>query len=226
MAWQRARRPEQKEERRKAIMEAAAGLFLGLDFDKVSLNGIARKAGLAKSNIYRYFGSKEEIFLNLYIEDVTAWISELEDALAALPTGSDPAAVAKTIAAIVVARPRLAALFALLSSVLERNVSEEMLITFKRQTQAILAPMVLTIKRVLPQLSEEQIVRFEIYVHALVAGLWPFATPSPVLAKVLERPEFSHLRVNFQCSLEHAMQTLLVGLLSEAGRNEDAVSKA
>ena len=140
MVWQRARRPEQKAERRKAIMEAAADLFLGLDFDKVSLNGIARKAGVAKSNVYRYFGSKEEIFLNLYIQDVMAWTSELEKTLAALPAGSDPAGVAKAIAATVAVRPRLAALFALLSSVLERNVSEEMLITFKRQTATILAP--------------------------------------------------------------------------------------
>jgi TetR/AcrR family transcriptional regulator len=223
MVWQRARRPEQKEERRKAIMEAAADLFGDLDFDKVSLNGIARKAGLAKSNTYRYFESKEDVFLNLYLEDVTAWTSEIEDALAALPAGSDPAAVAKTIAATLAARPRLAALFTLLASVLERNVSEDMLIAFKGQLRDTLAQTVPAIRRVLPDLSEAQIGRLEVYVHALVAGLWPLATPNPIMARVLDRPEFVHMRVDFQRDLEGSVNALLVGLLNESRGDDNAL---
>jgi AcrR family transcriptional regulator len=216
MVWQRARRPEQKEERRKAIMEAAADLFLGLDFDKVSLNGIARKAGVAKSNVYRYFGSKEEIFLHLYAEDVRAWAFELAEKLAALPPASGPEAVAKEIARCTAERPRLAALFALLSSVLERNVTEDALIAFKRELRSTLSETVQAISRALPGLGEEQIVRFELYVHALVAGIWHFATPNPVMKKVLDRPEFEDMRVDFHSDLEHAIRALLSGLLTES----------
>jgi AcrR family transcriptional regulator len=216
MVWQRARKPEQKEERRKAIMEAAADLFLGLDFDEVSLNGIARRAGVAKSNVYRYFASKEEIFLHLYVEDVTDWASELEEKLAALPPASGPEAVAKVIAAATAGRPRLAALFALLSSVLERNVTEEALIEFKRELRSTLSDTVQAIHRAVPDLSEEQIVKFELYAHALVAGLWHFATPNPVMKKVLDRPEFEYMRVEFHRDLEHALRALLVGLLTES----------
>jgi AcrR family transcriptional regulator len=223
ITWQRARKPEQKEERRTAIMEAAADLFLGLDFAKVSLNGIARKAGLAKSNLYRYFESKEEIFLHLYIADVAAWTSDLAVALRVLPTPSDPAMVAKAIAGSVARRPRLAALFALLSSVLERNVSEDMLIDFKGQIRDTVGPTVQSIKRVLPDLSDGQIVRFQIYVHALVAGLWPFATPNPVMTRVLDRPEFAYMRVDFHCDLERALHALLVGLLSESQEDQNAL---
>ena len=216
MVWQRARKPEQKEERRNAIMEAAAGLFLGLDFDKVSLNGVARRAGVAKSNVYRYFGSKEEIFLHLYLEDVRAWASELEEKLEALPPASGPEAVAKEIAASTAGRPRLAALFALLSSVLERNVTEDALIAFKRELRSALSDTVQAIHRAVPDLGEEQIVKFEVYVHALVAGLWNFATPNPVMKKVLDRPEFEYMRVDFHRDLEYAMCALLVGLLTES----------
>ena len=47
MAWQRARNPEQKEQRRVAILDAAATLFEQGGLDNVSLNAIATEAGIS-----------------------------------------------------------------------------------------------------------------------------------------------------------------------------------
>ena len=60
-AWERARQPEQISEREQAIVNAATTLFRTREYDSISLNGIAREAGFAKSNIYRYFSSREEM---------------------------------------------------------------------------------------------------------------------------------------------------------------------
>ena len=62
MGWERARQPEQKAVRRKAILDAARSLFTDSGYDEISLNGIARSAGINKANVYRYFSSREEIF--------------------------------------------------------------------------------------------------------------------------------------------------------------------
>lgn len=82
MTWQRARRPEQKAERTESILEAAESLSSEKAIDLITLDAIAKKAGLTKSNLYRYFGSKEAIFSSLYLIAFTDWIAALEKALA------------------------------------------------------------------------------------------------------------------------------------------------
>lgn len=54
-----------KEEIRIKILESAKALFLQNGFDKTSMNMIAKKAGISKSNLYNYFSAKEEIFFHL-----------------------------------------------------------------------------------------------------------------------------------------------------------------
>ncbi|WP_231870349.1 MULTISPECIES: TetR/AcrR family transcriptional regulator [unclassified Marinomonas] len=56
----------QKSERKEAIYQAAFTLFKEKGYEGVSFNGIAAQAGFTKSNMYRYFTSKEEVFLNVF----------------------------------------------------------------------------------------------------------------------------------------------------------------
>ncbi|WHH58737.1 TetR/AcrR family transcriptional regulator [Petroclostridium sp. X23] len=51
-----------KEEIRFSILNAAKELFLEKGFEMASMNMIAKKAGISKSNLYNYFPSKEDIF--------------------------------------------------------------------------------------------------------------------------------------------------------------------
>ena len=61
--FERARQPEQKELRREAILEAATELLAEKGLHDISLSAIARRAKLSKANLYRYFESREAIFL-------------------------------------------------------------------------------------------------------------------------------------------------------------------
>lgn len=54
-----------KDEIRLSILKAAKDLFLQNGFEKASMNMIAKRAGVSKSNLYNYFSSKEEIFYHL-----------------------------------------------------------------------------------------------------------------------------------------------------------------
>ncbi len=62
-SFQRARQPAQIEQRKEAILRTALLLFQENGLENVSLHDIAREVGLAKSNIYRYFESREHIYL-------------------------------------------------------------------------------------------------------------------------------------------------------------------
>ena len=68
--FQRARSPEQKAERRAQILAAAATFFEQERFEAISLASIARKAGVTKAALYRYFSSKEALFLGLYLDEL------------------------------------------------------------------------------------------------------------------------------------------------------------
>ena len=72
-AFLRARRPEHKQQRREAILTAARDLAHTSGVRNVSLGAVADAVGLAKSNIQRYFGTREEIYLELLTEEWRQW---------------------------------------------------------------------------------------------------------------------------------------------------------
>jgi len=82
--YQRARRPEQKLERRDAILGAARELALRDGVRTVSLADIAARVGIHKSALLRYFETREQIFLELTAEAWREWVT-------ALHAGLDPA---------------------------------------------------------------------------------------------------------------------------------------
>ena len=54
----------QSEKKYNRLMEKAEELFVGLGYKAVSMDQIAEAAGISKMTIYRYFPSKEELFIN------------------------------------------------------------------------------------------------------------------------------------------------------------------
>jgi AcrR family transcriptional regulator len=214
MAWVRARKPEQKEQRRAAILEAAADLFQDQGFDAASLNAIAARAGFSKGNIYRYFESREEIFLHLLLEDYEEWVALVERALAPLAGSGDIEAVARELAASYRSRPRLPALAAVTTTVLEQNVTVDSVVRFKTQFLTIAVRLGNAIHAAVPDLDMERTRQFIMYGHFLVVGMWPAANPPPAVREALERPELEYACIDFDRDLQAGIETILRGLLA------------
>src|ERR1700688_1590795 len=79
--FQRARRPEQKQQRQEAILSAARELALRDGVRAVSLAGIAAMARIDKSALLRYFETREQIFLELTAREWGPWVRALHDGL-------------------------------------------------------------------------------------------------------------------------------------------------
>lgn len=47
----------------RAILDVAVALFAEKGFDAVSMNDIARSAGVSKANVYHHYGSKDALYL-------------------------------------------------------------------------------------------------------------------------------------------------------------------
>ena len=79
--FQRARRPEQKLQRRDDILGAARELALRDGVRAVSLADIAARVGIHKSALLRYFETREQIFLELTAAAWRDWVQALHAGL-------------------------------------------------------------------------------------------------------------------------------------------------
>jgi AcrR family transcriptional regulator len=211
-SFQRARKPDEKVQRRKAILEAAAALFDSEGLNGVSLNAVARKSGIAKSNLYRYFESREAILLALLNEDQTAGVVALEERLGQLTGKVDAEAVARVFAQVLAAAPRFCALQTALSTVLEQNISEEGIALYKRNVLRVALRLGNAMRAALPSLPAHAIGPFLRYFHAAIAGLYPLANPSPAVARAIRDPELAVFRCDFAEDLEAMLAAMLKSL--------------
>lgn len=69
---------KERELRRELIIEAAREVFGKKTYDEVSMAEIANAAGIAKSSIYTYFKSQEELYARITCRDSTAFITALK----------------------------------------------------------------------------------------------------------------------------------------------------
>src|ERR1700677_3312837 len=90
--FQRARSEDQREARRQAILGAAAAMLAEMPVAQVTLNELSRRAGLAKSNVLRYFESREAVLLELLDSAWQDWLVGLQqDLTAAVGAAAPPA---------------------------------------------------------------------------------------------------------------------------------------
>ncbi len=208
-AFQRARTPEAKAERRAAILAATAALLAQKGLERTTLSAIATSASVAKSNIYRYFESREEILMRLLVQDLRATHTALNAAL----TGPQPLGeVANILADGLAKTPRLCLLISIVSSTLEHNISTATLRDIKRDMLASLTETATALRRALPGLGQQQAERAVQILFALVAGLWPLSQPGPALTALYQEAEFARFSHDFTQELRFSVKTMLKGL--------------
>ena len=209
--FQRARQPEQINMRRAQLLAAAAELFDEQGPSGAGLNAIAARAGFTKSNVYRYFESREQVLLELFLAEFAELADAMAGAIGAAQDG-DIAALAAAITTTFVDRPRCCQLIAILSSTLEQNVSEETIAATKTQMNDHSARIVTALAAQLPGTARHDCAWVIAMTGSLLAGMWPNVNPPPAARAVLARPEFANLRVDLPRDLNRATQALLAAI--------------
>ena len=70
---------KEREARQNLIINAARKAFGQKTYDKVSMAEIAKAAGIAKSSIYTYFTSQEELYIQIAYKDSRGFIREFKN---------------------------------------------------------------------------------------------------------------------------------------------------
>ena len=70
---------QERQIRENLIVDAARTVFGSKTYDQVSMNEIAKTAGIAKSSIYTYFPNQEALFVETAFRDTGKFIAALKD---------------------------------------------------------------------------------------------------------------------------------------------------
>ena len=221
MTFQRARSEEQREIRRRAILDTALAMLDEMPVAELSLNELSRRVGLAKSNVLRYFESREAVLLELLDRAVQAWLAELSDELAAdvdprLPATERGDQLAAVVSRSLARHTVLCDLVGAQVGVLEHNVSAEVVVRYKRSTMANLDTMVRLVRRHVPELGEGA--RTVCLMAMILAGaLRTYSRPSASSLAAYEMdPALAELHIDLPTALEHALATLITGTLTRS----------
>ena len=217
LPYLRARSPEQKEERRRHLLDTAKSLLLEIpDVHDLGINELARRAQMTKSNVYRYFESGQAVLLDVMVEESVIWLAELRKALGRGGKRSGTIEhIARAYAVTLAARPLLCRLFSIFPSILEHNVSTERLVEFKRGLLVMRKQTALDFHGCVPSISASGFEKFIHHAVPLLIGLWPLSHPAEVAAEVTARPDLAALGYDYQRDLEEGLLILLRGLPSK-----------
>ena len=204
--WQRASTTKQIEERKRAILDAARELFLNHNYDNISLNSIAREAHFSKSNIYRYFKNKEEIFLVIYLELLAELFCNLSLNIKKLPVECDIEVFIDNFVNTIEQHSHCLDLSLILNTSLEANSSYDQVKEFKINFLSLYDSFIESVHHIYPNISKEYLAKefiFESFI--VVKSVWSSSKKNPVLEKIYQEKEFSYLKVNFKEQVSRIM---------------------
>ena len=217
-AFQRARSEQQREVRRRAILDAAGAMLAEMPVAEVSLTELSRRAGLAKSNVLRYFDSREAVLLELLDDAWREWLDQLAVDLAGSRTGAPGERgeqVAAAVAGSLAARPVLCDLLGAQAAVLERNVSPAVAARFKRAAIDNIGTLGTLLGAAVPELGATRAERLAAATVLVAGALWAHGQPSAaVLAAYEADPSLAVFRLDFCATLTEVLAVLVAGLLA------------
>ncbi len=169
----RAYGTEDKAARRRAILAAAAGLFVAGSGELPPVAQVAEAAGLAKGTVYLYFRTKEEVFSALLQEGWGEVIALVEEVFAPAPGGGRervPVFLSRFVAHVA-QHPELLRLDALGHGVLMKNLEPAALAAFKAELFARVEAGGAAVERAL-DLPPGRGARLLTRTYGLTRGLW------------------------------------------------------
>jgi len=210
MNWVRARSDEQIEQRISEIVNATARLYEESRFEDITFAMIAKEADFTRSNLYRYFQTKEDIFLELMKHDIVAW---RVDVLENFTDGNlTPGQAAEIMVALILKHKRMVKLFTILFTLLEPNSSLEALTEFKRKINQEIGTVAQYLSTVLPFPSVEAVAEFLTTLSSLVIGSYPMMDLTPKQMEAMEAIDMETSPEFYKERLVHATELLLRGL--------------
>ena len=215
MDWIRARSDEQIEQRISEIVDATARLYEENRFEEITFAMIAKEADFTRSNLYRYFQTKEDIFLELMKHDITFWRKDFLENFAEEDTS--PHEIAGFSVELILKHKRMVKLFTILFTLLEPNSSLEALTAFKKKITEEIGIVAQYLSTVLPFPSVEAAAEFLSTLSYLVIGTYPMIDLTRKQKEAMGAIGMDINPEHYREKLVHATELLSRGYMNKRG---------
>ncbi len=194
--------------RENEIINACAALYDTMGFAEITVKDIGDATSFARTSIYNYFQTKEEIFLALLGREYRVWHRELMAALeerGRLTREEFSALLAETLSK----RERMLKLLSMNLFAIEENSRTEKLVEFKREFGAAMDAVNRGLCMLLPEMPQTEKTRFLYTFFPLMQGVYPYASPTEKQLCAMERAGIGYRRFSVCDMVRMAAERLL-----------------
>ena len=210
----------QRDQRRERILAITRESLVERRVAELSLNEIARRVGLAKSNVLRYFGSRETILLTITEQEYRHWVMEVAEAIDGMKkaNSADSAEfLADVLATTINNYPLLCELLSCTATVLEHNVTTADIVQFKLKIHEHIDHLMAIIKNLLGELDSATEVTVVIAMHGIITETWAVANPSQALVAAQQEDTRIGTTIDAVAAMRSGLALLFRGVAATCG---------
>jgi len=216
--WERARTSEQKESREKEILEAAKKLLEEKSYESIKFSDLAQLVTFSRANIYKYFESKEEVYLSLLADEILKFAIHAEGKLnnKSLPKVASIDEFCSTWVDLFSSENNLLLLLSMTGTILEKNCSDKILLQSKTSMyNAIQNHLIPSFSIYFPTLSSSEISELINNLVVLANGLYSLCGLNEHQKKLLKEKGMENLITEFSSSYRSITRTYIRGFLKQ-----------
>jgi len=212
MGFVRARTDLQKEIRYSQIIEATQKIYDTTAYDDISLALIAREAKFTRSNLYKYYSSKEEIFVDVVLIECENARKDIENAFEDREYSVDE--FSEIWSEVIGNNRKMLDLRVLDFVVLEKKLSLDQLINFKKEIKREYERVIEVVSKCLPKLSSSQLIDFIYMQFSLSVGFHMVDNVNKDQKKASEVSGFSEWKKTMKELLQYSIKAHLNSVIN------------
>ena len=197
MTFKRARSDQHVQERLEEIISAASKIYDSVGYDGLSFSEISKLTKFTRPTIYKYFNTKEEILLKILLSDMESWVTTLLNSFQLNKIYSIDE-IAEIWVNAIIQNERLLNLYSILFTSIEKNVSLESLVEFKKGMLKLQAPLIELLKQLFPKTKNQDISAFIINQLAFSLGLYPMSQLCELQMQAIELSGTNYVPPDFK----------------------------
>ena len=212
MKCQKVKKESLVANRQQEIIKACEELYETMEYEEISIKEIAKSTSICRSNIYNYYQTKDEIFLDILEKDYLSWMEDIKDRM----TGEEEPgreSYCRNIAATAALHPRLLKLMSVHYITIEKNCSLEKLTAFKYAIHPFQETMEEILRIYFPKAPREKIQNFLFLLLSLIQGLYSMTSLCEKQVRAMQEVDPDYQMPDFTTALYPALYILTSDLL-------------
>lgn len=195
--------------KRNEILDICSKLYETKSFKDISIKEIAEYCPFARSSVYNYFRTKEEIFLALLQEETEFWIEDLNNLYQQNPVLEKNDFIQK-FSKLLENRKKFLKLLTINLHDIEVNCRMERLVEFKVRYKESMEKVGEGIKIYFKDFSEREVQDFIFQFFPYLFGIYPYTYPSDEQKEAMIKAGLDFPKLTIHDMVEKILKTLLL----------------